>query len=50
MKLTERVFDDNVHAREAKLQVQQHNKSGGNNMKHKKEQKPASHGYFDTSI
>ncbi|KAE8913041.1 hypothetical protein PF008_g7534 [Phytophthora fragariae] len=50
MKLTVRVFDDNVHAREAKLQEQQHNNGGGNKMKHKKEHKPASHGCFDTSI
>ncbi|KAE9048025.1 putative ATP-dependent RNA helicase [Phytophthora rubi] len=40
MKLTERGFDDKVHARKAKRQEQQHNNSGGNK-KHKKHKSAA---------
>ncbi|EGZ15883.1 hypothetical protein PHYSODRAFT_504921 [Phytophthora sojae] len=36
MKLTERGFDDKVHARKAKRQEQQHNNRDGNKKKHKK--------------
>ncbi|KAJ8564322.1 hypothetical protein ON010_g7022 [Phytophthora cinnamomi] len=41
MKLTERGFDDKVHARKAKRQEQQHNNSGANKKMHKKHKSAA---------